>query len=101
RIATFRPAATPSRRAATIGSIIPIGGLISITTGSITIRMAVRCSKRPASARRQVLPGYRRYGYYPYRGYYWRSWYYRAYYYGYYRPYRYGYWRRPYYRRYW
>jgi len=60
--------------------------------------MAVRCSKRPASARRQVLHGYRRYGYYPYRGYYWRPWYYRPYYYGYCRPYRYGYWRRPYYR---
>src|SRR5262249_8183255 len=48
-----------------------LAGLISITTGSITIRMAVRCSKRPASARRQVLHRYRRYGYYPYRGYYW------------------------------
>src|SRR5262249_47917067 len=67
-LASPRLRPTSSRRAATIGSIIPIGGLISITTGRITIRMAVRCSKRPASARRQVLHGYRRYGYYPYRG---------------------------------
>jgi len=36
---------TAPRRAATIGSIIPIGGLTTITTGSITTRMAVRCFK--------------------------------------------------------
>ena len=49
RIATLMPATTSAtstpRRAATIGSIIPIGGLTTITTGSITTRMAVRCFK--------------------------------------------------------
>jgi UPF0716 family protein affecting phage T7 exclusion len=49
QVATLMPATTSAtstpRRAATIGSIIPIGGLTTITTGSITTRMAVRCFK--------------------------------------------------------